>query len=327
MSDEAQLSLLDKLQPLILIVSVIAGMLLGTIFPGFAHYSDSILYGVIIVLVYSVMLGVPSGRIWKSFSNWRFFSLAWSANFVIIPLLAWGLAIVFLSAYPPIFVGVILYLVTPCTDWFLVFTAMADGDVPLALALLPTNLILQVLLIPVYLVLFAGKVVPFQFHALIETMLIFILLPFVCAGLTRVFLRHIKGEEQAKEAIAKILSPFQMSTLTATLLIMFAGHTSTIMGNIGPLSIVFVPLIIFFVISFILAQFTSRLFHLPYKEGALLTCTTAARNSPLSLAIAVGLFPNQPLLQVAIIIGVLVELPILILIVRLLRIMRFHIVR
>lgn len=318
MSNEASLSFTEKLQPLILISAVFLGIFIGKVFPRFGNYSDSILFIAIIVLVYSVVLGVPHGKIWSSFKNWRFFGIAWFVNFVIIPLLAWGLAIVFLSAYPPIFVGFILYLITPCTDWFLVFTSMAKGDVPLALALLPTNLILQVLLIPVYLVLFVGKVVPFQFGALIETMLIFILLPFVCAGLTRVCLRHIKGEDRAKEMIEKILSPFQTITLTATLLIMFAGQTTIILNNIGPLSIVFAPVIIFFVISFVLSQFISRLFHLAYKACALLTCTVAGRNSPLSLAIAIGLFPDEPILQVAIIIGVLIELPILILIVRLL---------
>lgn len=324
MSDEAALSLLDKLQPVILITTVIAGILLGTAFPGFSHYSDSILYGVIIVLVYSVMLGVRSARVWESFKNWRFFGIAWSVNFIIIPLLAWGLAIVFLSGYPPLFVGFILYLVTPCTDWFLVFTSMARGDVPLAMALLPTNLILQVLLIPVYLVIFAGKMVPFQLHALFETLLIFILLPFICACLTRGWLRYTQGENQAKRIIEKILSPLQTITLTATLLTMFAGQTPAIMDNVGPLSFVLVPVIIFFVLSFILSQFIGRVFNLAYKARALLTCTTAARNSPLSLAIAVGLFPDQPLLQVALIIGVLIELPILVLVVQLLRFMRLH---
>lgn len=319
MSDEVGLSHLDKLQPFILISSVFLGIVLGTIFPGFAHYSDAILYVTIIVLVYSVMLGVPHQKIWKAYRNWRFFGIAWFVNFVIIPLMAWGLATFFLSNYPPIFVGFILYLVTPCTDWFLMFTLMAGGDVPLALALLPTNLILQVVLIPVYLILFAGEIVSFQFSALIETMLTFVLLPFICAGLTRLFLRNLKNAAWAKDFIEKILSPLQAATLTVVLLTMFAGQTFTILDNIGPLSIVFVPLVVFFSVSFVLSWLVSQCFHLAYKEYALLTCTAAARNSPLSLAIAFGLFPDQPLIQVAIIIGVLIELPILVLIVRLLR--------
>jgi len=204
----------------------------------------------------------------------------------------------------------------------LIFTSMSKGDVPLGVALLPTNLILQILLIPVYLFLFAGALVPIQFSALIETFGVFILFPFIVAMLTRYVLTKIKGHNWAHGFIDTVLSPFQTLTLVVILFIMFAGQTTVILNNIGPLSLVFVPIIIFFVLSFALAQFLSKTFKLPYKENALLTCTTAARNSPLSLAIAYGLFPDQPLIQVAVIIGVLIELPLLILVVRLLKTVR-----
>ena len=318
------LSKLDKLRPFILIASVLLGFLAGTVFVEFSKYSDSILYIALIVLVYSVMLSVSPTKIWGAYKNLRFFGIAWFVNFVIIPLIAWILALIFLKAHPAIFVGFILYLVTPCTDWFLVFTSLAKGDVPLGLALLPTNLILQILLIPVYLLLFAGEIVPLQFGAFLETLLVFILLPFVLTILTRMILSAIKTRQWTDEFINTILSPFQLVTLTLVLFVMFAGQTQVILDNIGPLLLVLVPIIIFFIVSFIMAQFVSRGFHLPYKECALLTCTTAARNSPLVLAIAFGLFPDQPLIQVAIIIGVLIELPILILVVRLLNIVRIR---
>ena len=100
MSNEASLSFTEKLQPLILISAVFLGVFFGKVFPRFGNYSDPILFIAIIMLVYSVVLGVPHGKIWSSFKNWRFFGIACFVNFVIIPLLAWGLAIVFLSAYP-----------------------------------------------------------------------------------------------------------------------------------------------------------------------------------------------------------------------------------
>jgi len=322
MSDETSLSKLDKLQPLILIGAVLLGFLVGSVFVEFSNYSNSILYVAIIVLVYSVMLGVSHTKIWSAFKNFRFFGLSWFVNFVIIPLIAWGLAAIFLGNHPAIFIGFILYLVTPCTDWFLIFTAMARGDVPLGLALLPTNLLLQILLIPVYLFLFAGKLVPLQLTAFVETFLVFILLPFALAVLTRWILTKIKSHEWSHQTIDTILSPFQLITLVVVLFTMFGGQTKVILDNLGPLSLVFIPIIIFFIVSFVIAQLVSRGFHMPYKECALFTCTTAARNSPLSLAIAFGLFPDQPLIQVAIIIGVLIELPLLILVVRLLKIVR-----
>lgn len=322
MSDEASLSLLNKLQPFILIAVVIVGIVIGIVFVEFSKYSDSILYVAIIVLVYSVMLGVPHQKILSSFKNVRFFGIAWFANFVIIPLIAWGLALIFLRNHPIIFIGFIMYMVTPCTDWFLVFTSMAKGDVPLGLALLPVNLILQILLIPVYLFLFAGKLIPIQFSALGETFLVFILLPFVLAILTRFILTKIKTHKWAHKFIDSILSPFQTVILTIVLFVMFAGNTQIISDNFGPLSLVFIPILIFFVLSFAMAQLFSKLSHFNYKECALLTCTTTARNSPLSLAIAIGIFPGQPLIHVAIIIGVLIELPLLIIVVKALGLIR-----
>lgn len=316
------LSKLDKIQPFILIAAVLIGFFFGSIYAGFSNYADLILYYVVIALVYAVMLGVPHQKIWKSFKNIKFFGLSWFANFVIIPLLAWILALVFLKDHPAIFVGFILYLVTPCTDWFLVFTSMARGNVPLGLALLPTNLILQIILIPVYLLLFAGELVPFQFSAFFETFLVFIVLPFILAILTRYILTKIKNHDWAHNFIDTIVSPFQTITLVLVLFVMFAGQTKIILNNLGPLSLVFIPIMIFFFVSFILAQFMSRKFKLSYGECALLTCTTAARNSPLSLAIAIGLFPDRPLIHVAIIIGVLIELPLLVLVVRALRAIR-----
>jgi len=313
---------LDKAQPFILIAAVIVGLFIGGIFPGFSEYSDSILYVVIILLVYSIMLGVPHQKIFSAFKNIKFFGVAIFSNFVIIPLIAWGLALFFLGDHPAVYIGFILYLVTPCTDWFLVFTSMAKGDVPLGVALLPVNLVLQILLIPVYLFLFAGKLIPIQFSALGETFLIFIMLPFVLAILTRFILTKAKTHEWAHGFIDSILSPFQTVILTITLFVMFAGNTQVIIDNFGALSLVFIPILIFFVLSFVMAQVFSKISNFNYKECALLTCTTAARNSPLSLAIAFGIFPGQPLIHVAIIIGVLIELPLLIGVVRLLRVVR-----
>jgi len=322
MSDEASLSLLDKLQPFILIAAVLVGFFIGTVFVGFSDYSDSILYVSIIVLVYSVMLGVPHQKILSAFKNIRFFGIAWFANFVIIPIIAWILALIFLGNHPLIYIGFIMYMVTPCTDWFLIFTSMAKGDVPLGLALLPTNLILQVLLIPVYLILFAGKFVSIPFLTFLETLGIFVLLPFILAMFTRVILSKVKTHEWAHNFIDTIVSPFQLIILTIVLFVMFAGNTTVIFDNLGPLSLVFIPVIIFFIVSFIMAQLLSKGFHFNYKECALLTCTTAARNSPLVLAIAIGLFPTQPLIHVAIIIGVLIELPLLIGVVKALHIVK-----
>jgi ACR3 family arsenite efflux pump ArsB len=110
--------------------------------------------------------------------------------------------------------------------------------------------------------------------------------------------------------------------LVVIIFFIFAAQTDVIVDNLGTLSIIFIPTAILFFISFILSQLVSRKMKLEYGECALLSCTTIARNSPIGLAIAVGLFPDQPLIQAAIIIPEVIELPVLLLVVRLLIIIR-----
>lgn len=319
---ESSLSLADKSRPAILISAILIGLLVGFQFQQISAIADPIIYFTLIILIYSVVLNIPFKHVLNSYRNLRFFYFAWFQNFVIIPLLGFMLALIFLGAYPAIFIGFILYIVTPCTDWFLMFTQMARGDVPLGVALLPTNLILQILLLPVYLLLFAGKLIPIQIEAFFEALLVFVITPMALAGMTRYAMKRLKGEERGREFISKVSTPLQMATLVIIIFFMFSGQTKVIVDNAGPLALVFAPLVIFFFLSFLIAQLIAKYTNMNYGERALLTCTTAARNSPLGLAIAVGMFPDEPLIQMAIIIGVLIELPILVAIVKGLEVLR-----
>jgi ACR3 family arsenite efflux pump ArsB len=199
---------------------------------------------------------------------------------------------------------------------------MAKGDVCLGLALLPTNLILQVILIPVYLFLFAGLIVPFQISALIETLLVFIALPFALAGISRWVMRKIRPKQWKEKVLGKTLPNLQITILVVIIFFMFAEQAEIITSSIGQLSIIFLPTILLFCTAFTATQLVSRKLKLKYGECALLSFTTIARNSPIGLAIAVGLFPTQPLIQAAIIMPEIIELPILLLLVKLLTVIR-----
>jgi ACR3 family arsenite transporter len=317
------LGTLDKARPLLLIAAIAAGLSFGILLPHFVMgWFEDIVYFALIGLVYSLALGAPFGDVAKSFKNIRFFSVAWLVNFLVVPLAAFGLALVFLGPYPAVFVGFLLYSIAPCTDWFLIFTAMAKGDVCLGLALLPTNLILQVVLIPVYLFLFAGLIVPFQVSALAETLLVFIALPFALAAVTRWGLRKAASAEWRERIVTKNLPNLQIAILVVVIFFMFAGQAQIILGSIGALSIIFIPTILLFSIAFSLTQLLSRKLRFKYGECALLSFTTIARNSPIGLAIAVGLFPAEPLIQAAIILPEIVELPVLLLLVKVLEVIR-----
>jgi ACR3 family arsenite transporter len=316
--------MLDRIRPLLLIVAIFAGLAFGAFLPGYVvqDWFEAVVYVFLILLVFSLVLGAQFGDVLRSLKNIRFFAVAWFLNFVVVPLTAFALALIFLGPYPAIFVGFILYSIAPCTDWFLIFTSMAKGDVPLGLALLPTNLVLQVVLIPFYLFLFAGLIVPFQISSLVETFAVFIVLPFVLAGILRWSMVKARSREWRDEVLGRTLPNLQVLTLVVIIFFMFAAQTDVILNNAGPLSIIFVPTALLFLISFMLSQLVSRKMSFRYGECALLSCTTIARNSPIGLAIAVGLFPDQPLIQAAIIIPEVIELPVLLLVVRLLIVIR-----
>lgn len=302
-----------------MILAIFAGLTFGFLMPELVYdWFNTVIYISLIVLVFSLIMGAHFEDVLHSLRNIRFFRTAWFMNFVVVPLTAFGLALIFLGPYPAIFVGFILYSIAPCTDWFLIFTSMANGNVPLGLALLPTNLILQIILIPVYLFLFAGLIVPIQISALVETFMVFILLPFILAGLLRWSMRIIRSEEWRDKLLGRTLPNLQVLTLVVIIFFIFAVQTDVILGNIVPLSILFVPTALLFIISFTLSQLISRKMRFEYGECALLSCTTVARNSPIGLAIAVGLFPDKPIIQAAVIIPEIIELPVLLIVVRLL---------
>jgi len=111
------------------------------------------------VMLFAAFVGIPLSHLREAFGNRRVVGSSLLVNFVWSPLLAVGLGAVFLRDQPALWVGLIMLLVTPCTDWYLVFTDIADGDVPLATSVLPYNLVLQLVLLPVYLYAFAGTLV------------------------------------------------------------------------------------------------------------------------------------------------------------------------
>jgi ACR3 family arsenite transporter len=318
-SEETGLNRWERSQPLILILALVMGLAAGMLLTGVWSNNNAIIYLSLVVLVYGIALGTPLSAVARSYRNRRFFAIALLDNFVVIPLIGFILALGFLYSTPLIFIGFILYVVNPCTDWFLVFTGMAKGDVPLGLALLPINLIVQILLIPVFLLLFAGELIQIPLWAFVETSVVFIAIPFVGAIITNWLLIRYKGIEWKERRLAK--TPIQIQTIALALIIflMFSGQMKVIADNLIPLSVVLIPVAIFIVVSFIVARMIGLWARLSYEEYALLSCTTIARNSPLALAISYGLFPSEPLIQVAIIIGVLIELPGLVLLVKVLR--------
>ena len=201
-----------------------------------------------------------------------------------------------------------MLMVTPCTDWYLIFTGIAKGNVALSTAILPLNLILQVILLPIYLLIFGGSTGIIELSFLVESIFVVLFIPFVLAFLTKILLRNKK---QLGENLLDKLSIFPILFLSFAIVAMFASQGQLLLKNLEVMWQMTIPILLFFIINFIVSQKVGQWMKIPTADTTSLSLTTLARNSPIALAIAMTAFPDQPLIALALVIGPLLELPIL----------------
>lgn len=308
------MNLFEKLYTLIIFLAVIIGIVLGQV-KLINAIAESFIVPLLIAMLYITFLQIPIGEIKKAFKNIKFTYTSVIINFVWTPILAWLLAMGFLSENPSIYIGFIMLMVTPCTDWYLIFTGIAKGNVALSTAILPLNLILQIILLPIYLLLFGGTTGVVELSFLVESILIVLFIPLVLAFLTKMFLRN---KHQLSDNLISNLSMLPIIFLSLAIVAMFASQGQLLLNNIELMWQITIPILLFFTVNFFLSQKIGKLMKFPNSERTSLSLTTLARNSPIALAIAMTAFPDQPLIALTLVIGPLLELPILTIITQLL---------
>ncbi len=301
---------LEKLQPALILTAVFTGLALGQI-AWIGERAGRLILPFLLLMLLGVFLQLPLRQVTAAFKHGRVKGLSLAVNFIWNPLFAWLLGWLFLREQPALWLGLIMLMVTPCTDWYLVFSHIARGHVPLATALLPWNLLLQLVLLPVYLLLLAGTLVPLDWLVLVESVVLVLLLPLVTAVLLRRLTIHRKGAAWLEQTLLPRLQPGQIIFLGLAITVMFAAEGAAILENPLVFLALLPPILLFFVVNFGLVYSLARLVRLPYPQYAVLCCTTLARNSPIALAIALTAFPDEPLIALALVIGPLIELPIL----------------
>jgi arsenite transporter len=304
------MSTLEKVQTLIILGAVVGGILLGQ-FPIIHMYSEDFIVPFLFLMLYGLFLSIPLNEIKKGFRNVKFAGTSLTINFLWTPFLAWALGALFLSDHPALWIGFIMLMVTPCTDWYLIFTEIAKGNVALATSMLPVNLILQVLLLPVYLFLFAGVMESVEIAILLESIFIVLILPFLLAHSTKFIMNKMKQTDVLENKLIPFFSSAQLIFLSLAIVGMFASQGKYLAQNMNVVVLLLVPVLLFFVINFVVGQVVGRVMRLSYEDTVSLSLTTLARNSPVALAIAVTAFPNEPLIALALVIGPLIELPVL----------------
>lgn len=262
-------------------------------------------------MLFGLFLTIDISELKHSFLNIKFSITSILINFVWTPIFAYLLGSIFLNNDIAIWMGFVMLMVTPCTDWYLVFTSVAKGNVPLSTAILPTNLILQVLLLPVYLLLFFGKSGNVDLGTLAESIIIVLVIPFTLAVLAKTIVKSRKS--LSKNAFLGFFETSQVFFLSLAVFAMFASEGKDLINHPSIIYKMLLPVLIFFFVAFLVAYFVSKILKFNYADRVSLTLTTMARNSPISLAIAVSAFSAEPLIALALVIGPLIELPILVL--------------
>ena len=300
------MDLIEKYEPLLIFGAILAGLLLNNI-DFLRQISPSLITIFLALMLFALFLDIPLSDIKNSFSNTKFSTTSLVINFIWTPLFGYFLGNLFLKGNIDLFIGFVMLILTPCTDWYLVFTKMSKGNLPLSLSILPLNLILQLILLPLYLILFFSTSNTIELTELSKSLLTFIIIPFIAS----LAVKYIFKNNPIKDKITTIFSKFQIIFLCIAIFALFNTEAKSLINNLNSIGILFIPVILFFIINFILDYLVAKQLKFNYEDYASLTLTTLARNSPLALAIAISSFPNNELIAIALVIGPLIELPVL----------------
>lgn len=299
------MSLLNKLHTLVILVAVLLGLLLAQI-PFVAVHAASLIIPFLMLMLYGLFLAMPLQGLKQGFLYKRFVTINLLVNFVWTPLLAFFLGHLFLSELQTLWIGFVMLMVTPCTDWYIIFTGIAKGN-----TVLPLNLLLQVVLLPVYLLLLFNETGMLPIEELLESIILVIAVPFGFAQGTRYFLLHSKRQAMFEDRLLPFFESTQIIFLGLAIMAMFASEGKLLLGNVEAVYIMLIPLLLFFLFNFVLSRLASSWAGFSYADSASLVLTTMARNSPDSLAIAVAAFPDTPPIALALVVAPLIELPVL----------------
>lgn len=293
---------------MLLPVAIVTGITTGTFVPLFDEWVSDLIDPLVLILLALLFFEIRFDPLPNINRNRLFISLVWFFNFVLIPLFAWGIATLFFEGQPALFAGLLLYLLFPCTDWFLAFTRIANGDVTLGSILIPINLVSQLLLFPVYLAVFIGLQTNFNLSGAWGTLGQWFLLPFLGAiALRFVFSRGLSSDRFA--SLVKITGSSIPWVLAGLVFCIFSCHASQLASHPKVFPLVLLAVFLFFVLTWVVGELFAWYFKFSPPQHVLLAMTTTARNSPLMLGLATVVLPDQPLVYAALIIGMLVEFP------------------